>query len=97
MKQNPIALPVVKSRLKLYIAAHCRSDMPVRNKGMEILAKQIGVYTNPRTIEGDLFAYVDQLDSPSEIDSLFCWNKILAKDGVIDRVPSLPQFQLELI
>lgn len=97
MKNHQPSSPVIKSRLKLYIAAHCRSDMPVRNKGMEVLAKNVGVYTNPRTIEGDLFAYVEQLHSSSIIETLFYWNKVLAKEGVIDKVPTLPLFQLELI
>ena len=97
MKQRLFNPVVIRERLKQYIASNCRSDLPVRNKGMEILAVAVGVYTNPSTLEMDLWDYVDQLVSPMLIRELFKWSRDVAIEHVIPEMPnSLPQFQLEL-
>lgn len=98
MYKRKFSPAVVRERLKQCIAANCRSDLPVRNKGMEILATHVGVYTNPATLEMDLWAYVDQIDSAPLVNDLYEWTRDLSMDHVIDTLPqSLPQFQLELV
>lgn len=88
---------VLKERTKLFIAENCRANQPVRNLGMETLAKAVGVYTNPQTVEMDLFTYMDQLDAPDLIRDLFDWSRNVAREHVIGDLPgTLPQFQLEL-
>lgn len=92
----PIA--IIRERLKQTIAANCRSDHPARTMGMTMLATAVGVYTNPKTIEADLWAYVEQVETPVLVRELHTWCRSVAKDHIIPGLPqSLPQFQLELV
>lgn len=89
---------IVRERLKQTIAANCRSKNSVRLMGMKTLATAVGVYTNPKTVEGDLWAYVEQVQTPTLIQDLYAWCRSVSKEEVIPSLPeSLPQFQLELV
>lgn len=97
MKKKNVML-IYRERLKLAIAANCRSNEPSRTTGMLILASEVGVYSNVKTLEPDLMSYVEQVRRPAQVKNLLSWARDIGKGkSTIDDMPKLPHFQLELM
>lgn len=83
-------------RLKLALLANCRAGA-VRRHCMVELAKRVGVFHSPESLEHDLIGYTMQITEPGTITRILNWALLVTKASEPVPVPVfIPHHQLRL-